>query len=170
MKKLFILVLTCLFLAACGGNESVSKEKSNLTIEEYEKRVEQALKEAGDKTTFEILSSKEMEKNVHAIALSDKAAIFLDTNENGNVDKATVSVDPSVQKTNNDDFNFAFELLIGAADDKLTLGDRTKLRQDLGLYDDKTFSEKTVHVKKHNDITFTFKSNPSEIYILDAEF
>jgi hypothetical protein len=170
VKKLFILVLTCLILTACGGNESVSKEKSDLTIDEYENRVEQALKEAGDKTNLEILSSKEIEENVHAIALSDKAAIFLDTNNNGKVYKAALSVDPSVQITSNDDFNFAFELLIGTADDELTLGDRTKLRQDLGLYDDKTFSEKTVNVKKHNDITFTFKSNPSEIYILDAEF
>ncbi|MFJ7831817.1 hypothetical protein ACIQXU_16525 [Peribacillus sp. NPDC097284] len=167
-----VVLIVVIIIIAMKSDSDFRKEKEakKITVEEYEKRVNQALTEMGDKTRLKILSSEEIEKNKYAIALSETIVIFLEINENKKIDKATVSVDPSVKLTNKKDFDIAFELLIGSADNDLTLGERTKLRRALGLYSEETFNKKTVQVKNSNEITFTFKGDPSSIFILEAKY
>lgn len=170
MKKIIGSLLFLLFLTGCGGNETAKTESSGISVEDYEKRIQQVLDEKGDKTNFEIISTEKTEDNKYGIYLSDEVAIFLETNNNEEVNMATLGVSTSLQMSNVDDFNFAFELLIGTADDDLTLGERTKLRQDLGLYDNETFTDKTSQSKENNNITFTFMGDPSHMFVLEAKY
>ncbi|WP_433959297.1 hypothetical protein [Cytobacillus horneckiae] len=170
MKKFIGVLLFVFLLTGCGGNETTKTVSSGVSVDEYEERVQKVLDEKGDKTEFKIIATEKTEDNEYGIYLSDEVAIFLDTTEEKGVNMATIGVSPSLQLSNEDDFNFAFELLIGTADDELTLGERTKLRQELGLYDAETFTDKTSHSKENNNITFTFRGVPSEMFVLEAKY
>ncbi|MED5102420.1 hypothetical protein P9858_20020 [Niallia circulans] len=152
---------------------NTNKEKEStkgITLDKYKERLTSALKEKGDDTELRILSDEEIEDNRNAITLADGLAIFLDTDENNKIIKATVAIDAILKETQPDDFIFAFELLIGTVDDSLTVGERTNIRKSLKLYTEDTYEGKQVTTDDYNNVSYTFIGEQSKIYTLAAEY
>lgn len=191
MKKLlWIGALSALLLAACGDeaentkekptNETVNKveekveepqeEIKNLTIEEYESRISQALKEMGNNTNLKIVSTEKQEDGQTVITLSENVMIFITTNEKEIIERVALGVMPEVYLTDKDDFRFALLLLVGTVDDSLSMGDRNLIIKELGLDNDENLTEEQMEIYKNNDITYTYKGSIKEHFILQAEF
>lgn len=152
---------------------NTNKEKEStkgITLDKYKERLTSALREKGDDTELRILSDEEIEDNRNAITLADGLAIFLDTDENNKIIKATVAIDAILKETQPDDFIFAFELLIGTVDDSLTVGERTNIRKSLKLYTEDTYEGKKVTTDDYNNVSYTFIGEQSKIYTLAAEY
>lgn len=154
--------------------EEVNKNKEEstigITLDKYKERLSKALKEKGEDTELRILSDEEIEDNRNAITLADGLAIFLDTDENNKIIKATVAMDAILKETQPDDFIFAFDLLIGTVDDSLTVGERTNIRKSLELYTEDTYEGKQVTTNEYNNVSYTFIGEESKIYTLAAEY
>jgi len=152
---------------------NTNKEKEStkgITLDKYKERLTSALKEKGDDTELRILSDEEIEDNRNAITLADGLAIFLDTDENNKIIKATVAIDAILKESQPDDFIFAFELLIGTVDDSLTVGERTNIRKSLKLYTEDTYEGTQVTTDDYNNVSYTFIGEQSKIYTLAAEY
>lgn len=104
-----------------------------------------------------------------AINLSHNIIIFLKTDKNKNVKKASLAMTPNAYINEIEDFKFAFSLLIGTVDDSLSLGDRNFVKQELGLSDEKVFSKDYTKAYKKNGIMDTYKGNMKDNFILQAE-
>mgnify|MGYP001105057156 CR=1 FL=1 len=152
---------------------NTNKEKEStkgITLDQYKERVTNALKEKGDDTELRILSDEEIEDNRNAITLADGLAMFLDTDDNNKIIKATVAIDAILKETQPDDFIFAFDLLIGTVDDSLTVGERTNIRKSLELYTEDTYEGKQVTTDDYHNVSYTFIGEQSKIYTLAAEY
>ncbi|MDZ4567449.1 hypothetical protein [Bacillus cereus] len=151
--------------------ENTSKEvkKTGLTVDEYQNRINKALKETGEKTKLKINSTNVTEDGKTAINLSQNIIIFLETDKNENVKKVSLAMTPNAYLTEKEDFKFAFLLLIGTVDNSLSFGDRNLVKQELGLNDEKVFSKDYTKAYKKNGIMYTYKGNMKDNFILQAE-
>ena len=188
MKKYLILLATLFLLVACGSNEE--KEESgvepkvetkteskkptetstDVTIEEYENRISKALKQMGNKTNLKILSSEKQEDGKTVITLSENVMIFLTTNKKDIIENIALGVMPDTLFTDKDDFHFSFLLLVGTADDSLSMGERNLVLKELGLDNEENFAIEHTAAYKNNDISYTYKGSIKENFILQAEY
>ncbi|MGK8427690.1 hypothetical protein OF864_22510 [Bacillus cereus] len=179
-KKWWVWIITALLMifvaAGISGNKkdtpkpAVAKnEKTSLTVDVYTKKIDKALKEMGDKTKLKADSIEVLKDGKTAINLSQNIIIFLETDKNKNVKKASLAMTPDAYLTEKEDFKFAFLLLIGTIDNSLSFGDRNLVKQELGLSDEKVFSKDYTNSYKKNEIMYTYKGSIKENFILQAE-
>lgn len=178
-KKWWVWVIAALliiFVAAgisgnkkADSNSAVAKNQKSLTVDEYTKRVDKALKEMGEKTKLKINSTEVLKDGRTSIGLSDNIIIVLETDNNKNIKKASLAMTPNAYFTEMEDFKFAFLLLIGTMDDSLSFGERNLVKQELGLSDEKVFSKDHTKVYQKNEIRYTYKGSIKENFILQAE-
>lgn len=178
-KKWWVWLITALLIifvaAGISGNKksdtktTVAENKTNLTVDEYTKRLDKALKEMGDKTKLKINSTKVIEDGKTSIALSDNIIIFVDTDKNKQIKKASLGMTPNAYLTEQEDFKNAFTLLIGTVDNSLSFGDRNLVKQELGISDEKVFSKDYSKSYKKNGIIYTYKGSMKDNFILQAE-
>ncbi|MEB9420536.1 hypothetical protein P4J12_19640 [Bacillus cereus] len=145
-------------------------EHTGLTVDTYTKRVNDALKEMGEKTKLKVSSTNILEDGKTAINLSPDIIIFLETDKNKNIKKASLAMTPNAYFTEIEDFKFAFLLLIGTIDDSLSFGDRNLIKQKLGINDEKVFSKDHLKSFKNNGIRYTYKGSIKNNFILQAEY
>ncbi|MGQ8826945.1 hypothetical protein ACUTUE_27255 [Bacillus sp. NA_146.1] len=139
------------------------------TIDEYKGRINQAFKEMGRKTNLKINSTDVLEDGRTVINLSDNILIFLTTDKDQYIEKATLGMTTDAYLSEHEDFEFAFLLLIGTIDDTLNYGDRYLVKRELGLSDKKAFNKEFTKVYKRNGITYTYKGGIKDNFILQAE-
>ncbi|MFY0163792.1 hypothetical protein P3K79_09795 [Bacillus anthracis] len=150
--------------------EKEKNKKSALTVDEYKNRINSALKEMGEKTKLKINSTEVLDDGRTSIALSNNIIIFLDTDKDKHIKKASLGMTPNAYLTEQEDFKFSFLLLIGTMDNSLSFGDRNLVKQELGLSDEKIFSKDYTKSYKKNGIMYTYKGSIKENFILQAEF
>lgn len=178
-KKWWVWLITALLIifiaAGISGNKkndsksAVAENKTKLTVDEYTKRIDKALKEMGDKTKLKVNSTQVLEDGRTSIALSDNIIIFLDTDKDKQIKKASLGMTSNAYLTEQEDFKFAFLLLIGTVDDSLSFGDRNLVKQELGISDEKVFSKDYSKSYKKNGIMYTYKGSMKDNFILQAE-
>lgn len=149
---------------------TVKESGSNLTVQEYESRIAQAFKEMGSKTEFKIISNEVHEDGKTVITLSDDAMIFIETNTKGFIDNISLEMTPDIYFVNKDDFNFAFLLLVGTADESLSMGERNLLIRELGLDDEDNFKKKYKTDHTNNGIEYKYNGTFKEGFVLQAEY
>lgn len=171
-----IAALLIIFVAAgISGNKkgdtktTATENKTNLTVDEYKQRLDKALKEMGDKTKLKVNSPQLLEDGRTSIALSDNIIIFIDTDKNKQIKKASLGMTSNAYLTEQEDFKTAFTLLIGTVDDSLSFGDRNLVKQELGISDEKVFSKDHSKSYKKNGIMYTYKGSMKDNFILQAE-
>ena len=152
------------------GEIEAKEVVTGVTIEEYEKRISQALKEMGDKTNLKIISSDVQEDGKTVITLSENVMIFIETNKEDNIDQISMGVMPDTFFTDKEDFHFSFLLLVGTADDSLSMGDRNLVIRELGLDDEVNLTKERTAVYRNNDIAYTFNGSIKDNFILQAEY
>lgn len=170
----FIAMILVLALVGCSDkttNESKAKEKDEtkegFTFNEYEKRLNTALKEMGDKTKLKIIRNEVDDNGKHQIALSENIFIFVETDKKTkNVTSATLAAVSNAFFTENEDLNFSFLLLAGTIDDSLSFSDRNKVISDLGLKNKDINIMDYTKVYNHNGIQYTYKGDLKEDAIL----
>ncbi|WP_144514484.1 hypothetical protein [Bacillus thuringiensis] len=145
-------------------------ENTGLTVDTYTKRVNDALEEMGEKTKLKVSSTNILEDGKTAINLSPDIIIFLETDKNKNIKKASLAMTPNAYFTEIEDFKFAFLLLIGTMDDSLGFGDRNLIKQKLGINDEKVFSKDHLKSFKNNGTRYTYKGSIKDNFILQAEY
>ncbi|MEC2866378.1 hypothetical protein BK767_02040 [Bacillus thuringiensis serovar kyushuensis] len=145
-------------------------ENTGLTVDTYTKRINDALEEMGEKTKLKVSSTNILEDGKTAINLSPDIIIFLETDKNKNIKKASLAMTPNAYFTEIEDFKFAFLLLIGTMDDSLSFGDRNLIKQKLGINDEKVFSKDHLKSFKNNGIRYTYKGSIKDNFILQAEY
>lgn len=150
-------------------NKSEEVKKTGLTVDEYQTRINKALKEMGEKTKLKINSTNVTEDGKTAINLSKNIIIFLENDKNKDVKKASLAMTPNAYLTEKEDFKFAFLLLIGTVDDSLSFGDRNLVKNELGLNDEKVFNKDYTKAYKKNGIMYTYTGNIKDNFILQAE-
>jgi len=150
------------------NGDKKEKESKKITVEEYEGRIDQALKEMGDKTNLEIISTEEKNGKT-VIILSENIMIFLET-EKDKINKATLGMTSNAYLSEKDDFDFALLLLVGTVDDSLSFGDRNKVISELGLKNEKMFTEKHTEMYTNNDIQYTYSGSLKDNFLLVAEY
>lgn len=179
-KKWWVWIITALLIifvaAGVSGNKKDStkpaiaeNKETKLTVDEYKQRVETALKEMGEKTKLKINSTEVLEDGRTSIGLSNNIFIFLDTDKEKQIKKASLAMTPNAFFTEQKDFKFAFLLLIGTIDDSLSFGERNLVKQELGLSDETVFSKDHTKVYQKNKIRYTYKGSIKENFILQAE-
>ncbi|MEM5633402.1 hypothetical protein AAHB55_08275 [Bacillus cereus] len=178
-KKWWVWLITALLIifiaAGISGNKkndsksAVAENKTSLTVDEYTKRIDKALKEMGDKTKLKVNSTQVLEDGRTSIALSDNIIIFVDTDKDKHIKKASLGMTSNAYLTEQEDFKFAFLLLIGTVDDSLSFGDRNLVKQELGISDEKVFSKDYSKSYKKNGIMYTYKGSMKDNFILQAE-
>lgn len=179
-KKWWVWIITALLIifvaAGVSGNKKDStkpaiaeNKETKLTVDEYKQRIEKALKEMGEKTKLKINSTEVLEDGRTSIGLSNNIFIFLDTDKNKHIKKASLAMTPNAFFTEQKDFKFAFLLLIGTVDDSLSFGERNLVKQELGLSDETVFSKDHTKVYQKNKIRYTYKGSIKENFILQAE-
>ncbi|OTZ18130.1 hypothetical protein BK756_00500, partial [Bacillus thuringiensis serovar aizawai] len=141
-------------------------ENTGLTVDTYTKRVNDALEEMGEKTKLKVSSTNILEDGKTAINLSPDIIIFLETDKNKNIKKASLAMTPNAYFTEIEDFKFAFLLLIGTMDDSLSFGDRNLIKQKLGINDEKVFSKDHLKSFKNNGTRYTYKGSIKDNFIL----
>lgn len=139
------------------------------TIDEYKGRINQAFKEMGRKTNLKINSTDVLEEGRTVINLSDNILIFLTTDKDKYIEKATLGMTTDAYLLEHKDFEFAFLLLIGTIDDTLNYSERYLVKQELGLSDKDAFNKQFTKTYKRNGITYTFKGGIKDNFILQAE-
>ncbi|HDR6821535.1 TPA: hypothetical protein QCV77_005111 [Bacillus thuringiensis] len=139
------------------------------TIDEYKGRINQAFKEMGRKTNLKINSTDVLEDGRTVINLSDNILIFLTTDKDQYIEKATLGMTTDAYLLEHKDFEFAFLLLIGTIDDTLNYSERYLVKQELGLSDKNAFNKQFTKTYKRNGITYTFKGGIKDNFILQAE-
>ncbi|EEM37927.1 hypothetical protein bthur0004_62380 [Bacillus thuringiensis serovar sotto str. T04001] len=179
-KKWWVWIITALLMifvaAGVSGNKKDStkpaiaeNKETKLTVDEYKQRVEKALKEMGEKTKLKINSTEVLEDGRTSIGLSNNIFIFLDTDKDKHIKKASLAMTPNAFFTEQKDFKFAFLLLIGTIDDSLSFGERNLVKQELGLSDETVFSKDHTKVYQKNKIRYTYKGSIKENFILQGE-
>lgn len=123
----------------------------------------------GDKTKLKINSTEILDDGRTSLSLSNNIIIFLDTNKDKHITKASLGMTPNAYLTEQEDFKFAFLLLIGTMDDSLSFGDRNLVKQELGISDEKIFSKDYSKSYKKNGIMYTYKGSMKDNFILQAE-
>ena len=162
MKKVLSILFTAiLILFANGCSSSETDSKAKVDPKEIEGRIAEALKQMGDKTNLEIISSNKTEDGKHAIALSNNIHIFIEDN------KITLAAMPDAIFTERDDLDFAFVLLVGIADESLSYGERHKVVSELGLKGKNNLMDYTK-VINHNNVRYTYVGNKDAL-LLEAE-
>ncbi|HDR7998338.1 TPA: hypothetical protein QCY50_004963 [Bacillus cereus] len=139
------------------------------TIDEYKSRINQAFTEMGRKTNLKINSTDVLEDGRTVINLSDNILIFLTTDKDKYIEKATLGMTTDAYLLEHKDFEFAFLLLIGTIDDTLNYSERYLVKQELGLSDKDAFNKQFTKTYKRNGITYTFKGGIKDNFILQAE-
>lgn len=139
------------------------------TIDEYKGRINQAFKEMGRKTNLKINSTEVLEDGRTVINLSDNILIFLTTDKDQYIEKATLGMTTDAYLLEHKDFEFAFLLLIGTIDDTLNYSERYLVKQELGLSDKDAFNKQFTKTYKRNGIAYTFKGGIKDNFILQAE-
>ncbi|HDR4862256.1 TPA: hypothetical protein QCR61_004579 [Bacillus cereus] len=139
------------------------------TIDEYKGRINQAFKEMGRKTNLKINSTNVLEDGRTVINLSDNILIFLTTDKDQYIEKATLGMTTDAYLLEHKDFEFAFLLLIGTIDDTLNYSERYLVKQELGLSDKDAFNKQFTKTYKRNGIAYTFKGGIKDNFILQAE-
>ncbi|MEC2943413.1 hypothetical protein P9Z76_15040 [Bacillus cereus] len=139
------------------------------TVDEYKSRINQAFKEMGRKTNLKINSTDVLEDGRTVINLSDNILIFLTTDKDQYIEKATLGMTTDAYLLEHKDFEFAFLLLIGTIDDTLNYSERYLVKQELGLSDKDAFNKQFTKTYKRNGITYTFKGGIKDNFILQAE-
>ncbi|WP_179864914.1 hypothetical protein [Bacillus wiedmannii] len=139
------------------------------TIDEYKGRINQAFKEMGRKTNLKINSTDVLEDGRTVINLSDNILIFLTTDKDQYIEKATLGMTTDAYLLERKDFEFAFLLLIGTIDDSLNYSERYLVKQELGLSDKEAFNKQFTKTYKRNGIIYTFKGGIKDNFILQAE-
>ncbi|WP_206732699.1 hypothetical protein, partial [Halarcobacter ebronensis] len=86
------------------------------------------MKEMGEKTKLKINSTEVLEDGRTSIGLSNNIFIFLDTDKDKHIKKASLAMTPNAFFTEQKDFKFAFLLLIGTIDDSLSFGERNLVK------------------------------------------
>ena len=153
--------MAALFLTACGSEETTSKT-FNFTVEEFESRLSEALKQIGDDTNLKIISSEEDEDGGQTIRLSDNIYIFIDKDINGKITHVSLTTTSNAYFTEKKDLDLAFLLLVGNVDDTLSFGDRNKLIANLGLTDKNINIIDYTKVYNQNNIQYTYKGDLKE--------
>ncbi|MEH7754772.1 hypothetical protein V7457_27285 [Bacillus toyonensis] len=138
-------------------------------IDEYKGRINQDFKEMGRKTNLKINYTDVLEDGRTVINLSDNILIFLTTDKNQYIEKATLGMTTDAYLLEHKDFEFAFLLLIGTIDDTLNYSERYLVKQELGLSDKDAFNKQFTKTYKRNGITYTFKGGIKDNFILQAE-
>ncbi|WP_223593584.1 hypothetical protein [Neobacillus bataviensis] len=124
MKKfLLAYLLIPLLLIGCSSE----KPSLGFTYDEYKARINDALKQMGNKTTLKIINEDVTDDGKKVIALSNNIMIFLVLNEDKIVTQANLAANDTAYLTEMDNFKFAFLLLIGTVDDSLSFGERNKV-------------------------------------------
>lgn len=123
----------------------------------------------GEKTKLKINSTEVLEDGRTSIGLSNNIFIFLDTDKDKHIKKASLAMTPNAFFTEQKDFKFAFLLLIGTIDDSLSFGERNLVKQELGLSDETVFSKDHTKVYQKNKIRYTYKGSIKENFILQGE-
>lgn len=139
------------------------------TVDEYKGRINQAFKEMGRKTNLKINSTDVLEDGRTVINLSDNILIFLTTDKDQYIEKATLGMTTDAYLLERKDFEFAFLLLIGTIDDTLNYSERYLVKQELGLSDKDAFNKQFTKTYKRNGIAYTFKGGIKDNFILQAE-
>jgi pectin methylesterase-like acyl-CoA thioesterase len=163
---LFVVIIVIAIIS--DSNDKKDRESKKITIEEYEGRISQALKEMGEDTDLKIISNEEKNGKT-VITLSEDIMLFLET-EKEKINKATLGMTSSAYLTDKDDFDFALLLLVGTVDDSLSMGDRNKVISELGLKDEKIFTEKNTEIYTNNDIRYTYSGSIKDNFLLEAEY
>lgn len=184
MKKILFVLLTALLLAACGGNETerliedaspVKVESDNagvnddLTVDGYIERLNDVFKQMGSKTNLQVGTVFDTDDNTTNIRLSDDTIIIASTN-NGIINQLSLQMEPDAFYSSNDDFNFAFLLLVGTSDTTLSFGERNLTLRELGLDDKSVFDKKYKSDTKIGTFTFQYEGNPKTEYTLTAKW
>lgn len=155
MKKIgliFVLSLTALFLFGCGD-----KETQEIDYKVMEDRIEEALKQNEEKTNLKIMSSDKNEDGRHVITVDDDTMYFIEEN------KITLAMKPSAVEK-----KFASTILVGVADNDLSLGDRNLILNELGINYESEEMLNHTEVTENNNVKYTYKGKEDSI-ILQAE-
>lgn len=157
MKKI-LMVCLLLFLAACSSEDTSEK---NVKVDDYKTSVQEALKQMGDDTELEVISDEMVEENRHSLALNEDTFIFIDV-DGETIERVILAAKPTAAE-----LVTAFTLLVGTADESLSMADRNKLIDELGLRNE----DLTAHIKtvEKNNIQYTFKGD-SESLLLEAKY
>lgn len=174
MKRLLLLGIISLFLlglAACGGEKEKTSKSFDFTVEDLEGRINDALKQMGDKTNLKIASNEVLEDGRNVIALSDNIYFYVTTDDSTKkVSEVTLGATNDAYLTEKEDLDFSFLLLVGTVDDSLVAGDRSKVVAELGLMDKNINIMDHTEVYNNNDIQYTYKGDlKDDAIILQAK-
>lgn len=168
LKKVLIGVIAILGLViilSLGLDKN--KEASIVSLEDYSKRVEQALDEMKDsKLSYHSVTKA---NNDNSIALTDSGNIAIFIKEN-NKEYSLAMTSLEAINLGEESFNNALRLLIGTVDDSLKMADRQNILNDLQIsynnLKDEDFVSKTV---RKNNISYSFiYSAKEEVMKLEA--
>lgn len=155
LKKILIGVIVTLGLViilSIGLNKD--KEASIVNLEDYSKRVEQALDEMKDPKLSYHAITKVNDDNSISLTDSGNIAIFIKGNNN---EYSLAMTYLEAINLGEESFNNALRLLIGTVDDSLNMGDRQNILNDLQIsYNSlkaEDFISKTV---RRNNISYNF--------------
>lgn len=170
MKNIMLVILLgVLHLAGCGGGDDTAS--SGVTVDEYKSRINEALKQQGDKITLKIIKEDITEDGKTVLALSPNIIIFLVLNKDKTIKQANLAMNDTAYLTEMDNFKFALLLLVGTVDDSLSFGERNKVIQQLGLSDKTVFAKDYLKVINVNNIQYTYKGSFKDgSYVLRADY
>ena len=187
MKKIIIGIIVLTILTGCTRYsngvkvESDSKttqedvqakektKKTGLTVDEYEARVGQAIKEMGDKTQLKIISKNVEKDGKISIVLSENIFIFLEKSNSQDIKSMTLAMNPEAYIFEKEDFKFSLLLLVGTADDTLNFKDRYAILGKLGLSDDKNYLKDRLEFYTYNKVGYMYKGSNKDGFFLQAE-
>lgn len=154
-----------------GDIEKVESDNAtvnnDLTVDAYAQRLAKVFKEMGSKTNLQVISVDEQSDGTSKILLSADTYIIANAPD-GIVNQLSLHIDPAANYESNEDFKFAYLLLVGTADPTLSMGKRNLLLRELALDNKKTFEKKNKSIVAVGTITFSFDGNPKKEYTLNA--
>lgn len=155
LKKVLIGVIAILGLViilSLGLDKN--KEASIVSLEDYSKRVEQALDEMKDYKLSYHSVTKANDDNSISLTDSGNIAIFIKEN---NKEYSLAMTSLEAINLGEESFNNSLRLLIGTVDDSLKMADRQNILNDLQIsynnLKDEDFVSKTV---RKNNISYSF--------------
>lgn len=168
MKRLFMLLFIVILTACSNSTNGESDKAFNYSVEDYESRIEEALKQMGDKTNLEIMSSEVIEDGRQVITLSNNIMIFIESNNENKVTKVSLGAVPDAIFTEKEDLLFSFKLLVGTVDDSLNAGERSAIVSELEIGAETNLLDHTS-VYTNNDIEYTYHGSNEENIVLQAK-
>jgi len=167
LKRILILLFVVV-LSGCSNSTNGEEELVfGFTVEDFESRVEDVLKQMGEDTNLQTLSSEVNDDGRHVITLSKNIMMFIDSSNDQKVSAVSLGALPNAYFTEKEDLLFSLLLLVGTVDDSLNAGERSSVLEKLKLTDDTNLLDHTS-VYKNNGIEFIFKGSNDDNIVLQA--